>query len=167
MPSRKRFAEATHHQQRIVDTQPKAQHGGKVLHQDGQMHEVRQETCKGQRRRNGKLADCQRYKRGNQAPERQQQQRKRYRDYQGFAAPHVFRACPADVKIERDLARKLDRYRRIPRSQLRLQRAGQLMKLRHQRLNRAILRGKPHKDERSTALTHENRVAQLQVRSHS
>ncbi len=163
MPGGNRFPEAADHEERVVDSQTQAKHGGQILNQNGQVPALGQESRNRQSGRDGKLANRQWNQGGDQASKSHQQKCEGRWDHQTFAASHVVGARFPNVEIQWNLACEFELHRRITAPQLIFKRACQLVKLRNKRLHGTVGRRESHENKRSASPAQKDRIAQLEI----
>ncbi len=142
---------------------PKPEHGGQILHQDGQVKARGQKAGNGHGGGDGELANRQWNEGCDSAAECQQQEREGGGNRQTFAVMDLVGAGLANVEIQRNLARQFEFYGGITTPQLIFKRVCLLMKLGNERFHRPVRRLKPDENKRSTAVAQENRIVQVKV----
>ena len=94
------LAETADHEQRVVDAEAQAEHGGEVLHQDGKMQALGEDAGDCESGGDGKLPDGQRNQGGDDASEGEQQEGEGCGNNEAFTTADVIGAGFADVKVE-------------------------------------------------------------------
>jgi len=157
------LSETADHEERVVDAEAEAKHGGQILHEDGKMPTLGEKAGNGQSGSDGNLTYSQRNQSGDQASEGEQKEHKGRGNDHAFATANIRGAGFANVEIEWDLAGEFEGDGRILGAQLVFERVGTVVKFWNEGFDGAIVGGEPDENERSATFAEEDGVAHVDV----